>query len=310
MTKARTLSERILLTMVLVFTLALASAVVATQSAQAQTFTVLYSFKDGADGGIPYSGLIQDSAGNLYGTTTQGGAGRFDCPDGCGTVFKLDTTGNETVLHSFGQTITDGQTPFYGYLFRDRAGNLYGTTYAGGADGNGTIFRVSPTGKETVVSFTGGANGGFPFAGLVPDAAGNAYGTTYGRGSGCPPYGCGTVFKVNSAGKITVLYSFLGGSDGANPVSGLVRDSVGSFYGTTLNGGASNAGTVFKIDPTGKETVLHAFTGGTDGAKPYAGLVLDDAGDLYGVTSAGGANNGGTVFQVDSTGKETVLYNF
>jgi uncharacterized repeat protein (TIGR03803 family) len=281
----------------------------AARFAQAQTFSVLYTFTGGADGGMPDAGVVQDSAGNLYGTTSAGGSGTFNCVTGCGTVFKVDTAGNETVLYDFAGN-KDGATPLYGGLFRDSSGNLYGTTSVGGAAGNGTIFKVNPTSKERAVSFAGGKSGGFPAAGLVPDGAGNAYGTTQYRGTGCPPYGCGTVFKVNSAGKVTVLYSFLGGSDGANPVSGLVRDSVGSFYGTTLNGGASNAGTVFKIDPTGKETVLHAFTGGTDGAKPYAGLVLDDAGDLYGVTSAGGANNGGTVFQVDSTGKETVLYNF
>jgi uncharacterized repeat protein (TIGR03803 family) len=307
MTKVRT--QRLLPIMALVFTL-----LISIRSVQAQTFSVLYSFTDGADGGIPTTGVILDSAGNLYGTTSEGGLGRFDCPFGCGTVFKLDTAGNETVLHSFGETRTDGQTPFYGYLFRDSAGNLYGTTYAGGADGNGTIFRVSPTGKETVVSFSGGANGGFPYAGLIPDAAGNAYGTTYGRGTGCLPYGCGTVFKVNRAGKVTVLHNFTNVPDGAYPYAGLARDSAGNLYGTTLEGGANGQGAVFKVSSTGQETVLYSFCSQpncADGAYPYAGLARDSAGNLYGTTLEDGANGQGTVFELNpTTGQETVLYSF
>src|SRR5579863_2660879 len=307
MTKVRT--QRLLPIMALVFTL-----LISIRSVQAQTFSVLYSFTDGADGGVPTTGVILDSAGNLYGTTSEGGLGRFDCPFGCGTVFKLDTAGNETVLHSFGETRTDGQTPFYGYLFRDGAGNLYGTTYAGGADGNGTIFRVSPTGKETVVSFSGGANGGFPYAGLIPDAAGNAYGTTDGRGTGCLPYGCGTVFKVNRAGKVTVLHSFTDGPDGAYPSAGLVRDSAGNLYGTTESGGTNGGGTVFEVDDAGQETVLYTFCSQpscADGEGPTAGLVLDSAGNVYGTTLEGGADFAGTVFKLDlATGQETVLYSF
>ncbi|MFZ0283800.1 MAG: choice-of-anchor tandem repeat GloVer-containing protein, partial [Terriglobales bacterium] len=252
--------------------------------------------------------LVRDGQGNLYGTTSSGGAGLFGCPQACGTVFKLDTAGNETVLHSFGETGRDGQVPYYGYLVRDGAGNLYGTTSYGGAHGAGTIFRVSASGKEVVFSFSG-ANGGFPFAGLVADAAGNFYGTTYVRGSGCPPYGCGTVFEVTSKGKETVLHSFMGAPDGDNPFADLVLDSAGNLYGTTATGGFG-AGTVFKLDPSGAETVLYSFTGGPDGGLPFAGLVRDSAGNLYGTTLIGGTSGVGTVFKLDSTGMETVLYNF
>jgi len=279
----------------------------AARFAQAQAFSVLYTFTGGADGGAPYAGLVLDAAGNLYGTTTAGGTGLFDCPTGCGTVFKVDTAGNETVLHSFGETSSDGEGPFYGYLVRDGAGNLYGTTDSGGTHGSGTIFRVSPAGKEVFFSFNG-SDGGFPLAGLVADTDGNFYGTTYVRGGGCPPYGCGTVFKVTSTGKETVLHSFTGAPDGDNPFAGLVRDSAGNLYGTAT-GGASGAGSVFKVEPNGKETVLYSFTG-LDGALPFGGLVRDSAGNLYGTTQTGGANFFGTVFELDNTGKETVLYSF
>jgi uncharacterized repeat protein (TIGR03803 family) len=235
----------------------------------------------------------------------------FDCPTGCGTVFKVDATGNETVLHSFGETNTDGAFPFYGYLVRDGAGNLYGTTDYGGIHGSGTIFRVSPTGKEVFFSFNG-SDGGFPFAGLVADTSGNFYGTTYVRGTGCLPYGCGTVFKINSKGKESILYSFTGAPDGDNPFAGLVRDSAGNLYGTTITGGTNGAGTVFKVDTTGKETVLYSFCSNAcqDGEIPYSALIRDNAGNLYGTTLAGGMFGSGTVFKLDSTGVETVLYNF
>ncbi len=295
--------------MVLTFTFAVA-LIFAPQPTQAQTFTVLYTFTGGADGGQPYAGLIVDNKGNLYGTTSEGGSGLLGCPKGCGTVFKVDSAGNETVLHNFGQITTDGASPMFGSLIRDSAGNLYGTTSFGGTYDSGTIFRLSASGKETVLSFAGGAKGGFPYAGLTPDTAGNVYGTTYYRGTGCPPYGCGTVFKVSSTGKETVLYSFTGGADGGYLWDGVVRDSAGNLYGTTLDGGTSNYGTVFKVDSTGNKTVLHSFPEGEDGGDPYAGLIRDSAGNLYGTTSAGGASGGGTVFKVDSSGNETILYSF
>ncbi len=261
---------------------------------------VSHHFQGSPDGANPLASLILDTSSvlsrNLYGTTLDGGANYF------GTVFKADTTGNETVLYSFGN-LPDGAEPLYGGLVRDAAGNLYGTTVSGGADDYGTVFKVGKTGNETVLySFTWGtSDGAAPQSGLIRDAAGNLYGTTYvgGNSASCdPPRGCGTVFKVDTTGNEAVLYSFNGGSDGANPYSGLVADNAGNLYGTTSSGGTYGYGTVFKLDATGNETVLHSFAGPTDGAVPYAGLVRDAAGNLYGTTSSGGSYGYGTVFKI------------
>jgi uncharacterized repeat protein (TIGR03803 family) len=216
-----------------------------------------------------------------------------------------------TVLHSF-KGGTDGESP-YGGVVRDTAGNLYGTTAQGGAFSNGTVFKLDTTGKETVLySFTGGADGAIPLAGLIRDAAGNLYGTTeVGGDLTCNSgIGCGTVFKLHTTGKETVLHSFTGNPDGASPFAGVIRDAAGNLYGTTPKGGALNSGTVFKLDTTGKETVLYSFAGGADGSYPDAAVIRDAAGNLYGNTFFGGTYNFGTVFKLDSTGKETVLYRF
>jgi uncharacterized repeat protein (TIGR03803 family) len=261
--------------------------------------TVLYRFAGMPDGQNSTGTLVRDSAGNLYGTTQNGGT------DGHGTVFKLDTTGTETVLHSFANGPTDGGYPSAG-LIRDAAGNLYGTTPSGGTSDNGTVFKVDSTGVETVLHlFTNVPDGASPNAGLIRDAAGNLYGTTIAGG-----VGYGTVFKVSSTGVETVLYSFTGGTDGLVPEGGLVRDSAGNLYGTTFYGGVSNFGTVFKLNTTGLETVLYSFTGGGDGQNPQAGLVRDTAGNLYGTTEFGGTSNLGTVFKLDTSGIETVLHTF
>ena len=289
-------------------------------SAQAQTYkeSTLYTFTDSPDGAGPWAGLIRDKAGNLYGTTHDGGV------YGQGTVFKVDATGKETVLYSF-TGYPDGARP-EAVLFRGGAGNLYGTTtYYGGAFLWGTVFKLDTTGEETVLySFTGGTDGGYPVGGLLRDSAGNLYGTTVdgGEGSGCYYGGCGTVFKVDRTGKETVLHSFSVGTEGQYPVKGLVRDAAGNLYGITNQGGKSSCnnghetgcGTVFELDITGKLTVLHNFTGGTDGAYPDARLIRDARGNLYGTTMEGGRGckpyGCGTVFKVDATGKETVLHAF
>jgi uncharacterized repeat protein (TIGR03803 family) len=265
--------------------------------------TVLYSFTgftEGSDGENPEAGLVRDAAGNLYGTTRWGGSGV--CEYGCGVVFKLDKTGKETVLYSFTGTGGDGASPLAG-LVRDVNGNLYGTTWLGGTSNYGTVFKVDKTGKETVLhSFTGGADGGWPQLGyLVRDAAGNLYGTTWlGGDLSCRrSFGCGVVFKLGKTGKETVLYSFTGtGGDGENPIAGLVRDAKGNLYGTTGGGGAYGYGTVFKLDKTGKETVLHSFDPQTDGGWPNAGLIGDAAGNLYGTANLGGAYGYGTVYKL------------
>jgi uncharacterized repeat protein (TIGR03803 family) len=272
----------------------------ATQLAQGQTFSVLYAFGNGKDGGTPYANVVRDSAGNLYGTTFSGGSGS------AGTVFELDTTGKETILYNF-KGGADGANPFAG-LIRDPGGNLFGATVEGGASNFGTIFQLSTAGKETVLHTFKGRDGSYPDASLLRDAAGNLFGTTVEGGSS----GLGTVFELDATGKQTVLHSFTGGTDGrfSYVYGSLVRDAVGNFYGTTLAGGPSDQGIVFKVGTTGKETILYKFTGGADGGYPYAGLVIDGKGNLYGTTYLGGASGQGTVFALNRTGKEIVLHSF
>jgi uncharacterized repeat protein (TIGR03803 family) len=250
--------------------------------------TVLHNFTDGADGGDPYGGVILDSKGNVYGTASEGGDSNN------GVVFKIDTSGNETVLYSFSGS-ADGGSPF-GSLIRDAAGNLYGTTNGGGASNAGVVFKLDPSGHESVLyTFSGGADGGYPLGGLVRDSAGNFYGTTNGGGAS----GAGVVFKLTPSGQETALYSFTGGADGGYPwwVTP-VLDSAGNLYGTTVAGGTANAGVVFKVAPSGQETVLHTFTGGADGGNPEAGVILGPEGQLYGTTAFGGQANVGVVFEI------------
>jgi uncharacterized repeat protein (TIGR03803 family) len=249
--------------------------------------SVLYSFPAGSSD--PYTGLIQGSDGNFYGTTGAGGT------NDDGTVFKITPSGTETVLHAFAKSGSDGETPYAG-LIQGSDGNFYGTTYFGGASGFGTVFKVTPSGTETVLySFAGGSDGEHPYAGVIQGSDGNFYGTTYQGGTS----GNGTVFKLTPGGTETVLYTFAGGSsDGAYPEAGLIQGSDGNFYGNTLQGGAGGLGTVFKLTPSGTETVLHAFAGGSDGANPSANLVQGSDGNLYGSTGAGGTSGNGTFFKV------------
>jgi len=258
--------------------------------------TVLYEFSDGSDGATPYGDLFRDDAGNFYGTVYWI---RAESPGG---VFKLNRNGKETVLHDF-TGIPDGASPTAG-VFRDNEGNLFGTTSVGGGgprfEGCGTVFKVSKTGKETVVyRFLDLPDGAFPQAGLIPGTRGNFYGTTYiGGDPACNGFygvGCGTVFEVSAAGSEKVLYRFHKSKNQAGPLGGLVRDALGNLYGTTS--GSPN-GSVFKLDPHGKETVLHYFTGGTDGCDPVVSLTLDSAGNLYGTASACGAFGYGVVFEI------------
>lgn len=235
-----------------------------------------------------------------------------------------------SVLYTF-TGVADGATPSAG-LAADEAGNLYGSTYLGGNVtqcvqpfvGCGVVFKLDPAGTETVLyTFNGGRDGAYPNS-ILRDSAGNLYGMTSAGGRFTGPcntspfgyHGCGVVFKVDPAGNQTVLHAFTGGPDGEAPLASLVRDSAGNLYGTTAYGGAYGFGVVFKLDASGKETVLHSFTGGTDGANPYAGLIRDAAGNLYGATPWGGdaacdfGVGCGTVFKMDPLGNETVLYKF
>jgi uncharacterized repeat protein (TIGR03803 family) len=211
-------------------------------------------------------------------------------------VFKLSPTGAETVLHSFNGA--DGAVPDSGFLVLDKAGNLYGTTNGGGAHNHGVVFKLSPTGTETVLhSFTEGADGAYPVAGLLRDAARNLYGTTDGGGA----HNQGVVFKLSpcdSGYDFSVVHSFTGGADGGGPTGDLIQDAAGNLYGTTGSGGSStcllgagNCGVVFKLSPTGTETVLYSFIGGADGGGPYAGVIQDAVGNLYGTTPGGGAES-------------------
>ncbi|HEY3777733.1 MAG TPA: choice-of-anchor tandem repeat GloVer-containing protein [Rhizomicrobium sp.] len=266
------------------------------------TFTVLYTFTGGTDGGNPFAGLILDSKGNLYGTTEQGGSETQNCgPYGCGTVFEVSRKGKETVLYSFhGYQVNDGYNPLGG-LTRDDSGNLYGTTFQGGAKSCncGTVFEVSPEGNETVLhSFNGGDGNGPTLENPVLDKHGNLYGTTDSEGPG----GFGTAFRLSSKGKLTILHGFAGGDDGGYVYGGLTLDKEGNFYGTAAGYGANGYGTVYKIASDDTFTVLHAFAGGNDGASPYMSL-LSRKGSLYGGTYSGGGsanctNGCGTVFKV------------
>lgn len=291
-----------------------------TSPGTAQIFNALYEFQGGSDGGGP-NGMIRDSAGNLYGTTVTGGIAVY------GIVFKLDTSGKKTTLYEF-KGGTDGEQP-HGNLLLDANGNLYGTTEyggnlsvsCGGYPGCGVVFKLDPSGNETVLySFTGGSDGGEPLAGLAMDNAGNLYGTTAGGGlPGCDYFtqGCGVVFKLDTSGKETVLHTFGGGSDGGASNSPVILDPSGNVYGMTT-GINANGGTVFKLDPSGNETILHAFTGSPDGEQPYGALVLDKNGNVYGTTYGGGifdpnsCNYGGcgVVFKVTPVAKEQVVYSF
>jgi uncharacterized repeat protein (TIGR03803 family) len=297
----------------------------------ADTEIVLYTFTGGTDGGSPGTTLVRDSAGNLYGTASIGGD--LGCSEGfgsgCGVVFKLSPTGQETVLHTFTGSpdgaIAGAGVP-YANLLRDSAGNLYGTTGGGGVYGAGTVFEIDPAGNETILynfcSQGGSActDGEGPFAGVVRDSEGNLYGTTIagGANSFCASYAvtCGTVFKLSSSGEETVLHSFAGyPTDGAGPVSGLVLDPAGNLYGTTESGGSvscggSGCGTVFEITAAGQESVLHNFGNGEDGAGPEAVLLRDKTGALYGTTTSGGTSGVGAVFELLSSGQETVLHSF
>ncbi len=263
-------------------------------------FTTLYAFTGGADGGGP-SALIRDSAGTLYGTTSVGGDLRcqsLNAP-GCGTVFKLGTDGQETVLYTFVGG-SHGATP-QASLVRDASGNFYGTTYYGGNNtcydgyqhGCGVLFKVNASGKETVLRRFNGSDGSNPFAGVFRDTNGDLYGTTFLGGSSS----FGTLFKLTRTGKLTVLHSFSGGADGAYPYAGVIRDSAGNLYGVADEGGIG-AGTVFKVDTAGNLTVLHTFTDNGGGSNPVGQLVRGDAGNLYGTTLLGGAAGGGMVFKL------------
>jgi uncharacterized repeat protein (TIGR03803 family) len=280
----------------------------------------LYSFcsqTNCTDGSAPYAGLSLGTDGNFYGTTIGGG----DHSTG-GTVFKITSTGALTTLYSFcAQTnCTDGDEPDAG-LIQATNGNFYGTTVSGGANGAGTVFKITLAGRLTTLhSFCAQTNctDGFgPAAALVQTSKGEFYGTTVLGGA----YGEGTIFKITAAGNLTTLYSFcVRGypcADGSNPSAGLVQAPNREFYGTAFGGGANNFGTVFKITASGTLTTLYSFCGEpkcADGDNPASALVRATDGNFYGTTSAavirGGQNGDGTVFKITAAGTLTTLHSF
>ncbi len=302
-------------TLRLIIAVLLLLAVGHLDNANAQPLTPFWIFSGYPLDGSGPSGLVQGNDGNLYGTTEEGGTVQA-CLGGCGTVFRISLDRRETILHTF--VGTDGASPRAG-LVQGSDGDFYGTTSAGGTSGAGTVFKMSPAGTLTALySFSGGADGSTPFAGLVQGNDSNFYGTTYvgGTSTNCPG-GCGTVFEINPEGTLTTLVSF-SGVDGANPMESLVQGSDGDFYGTTVYGGIRGDGTVFKISPAGTLTTLYNFSGRTDGYNPRAGLVQGTDGDFYGTTTQGGLNryNGylgdgfGTVFKISPSGRLTTLVIF
>jgi uncharacterized repeat protein (TIGR03803 family) len=270
-------------------------------------YTVLHEFS-GADGAQPLAGLVQATDGNLYGTTSGGGASVSGCGcSGYGTVFRITTTGDLTVLHSFTETSTEGPSPAAA-LVQAADGNLYGTTNYGGDTTNGTVFKITTSGTLTVLNTLSEiADIGYVVGGLVQATDGNLYGTTNeGDSLG------GAVFKITTTGTLTVLYAFSGGADGGEPPPGaLIQGSDGNLWGTTQYGGlAPYTGTVFKMTLTGTETVVGTFSGGTEGSGPRAALVQLANGDMVGTTSIGGASDWGTIFTVTPTGTLATLHAF
>jgi uncharacterized repeat protein (TIGR03803 family) len=288
----------------------------------AATESILYSFTGGKDGADPQAGLIEDGAAAFYGTATGGGNAVGTAGDG--VVFKLTPSAQgytESVLHAF-QDGDDGAMP-WGGLTADATGALYGTTNGGGSTacsgGCGTVFRIRPTKQgyeeHVVYRFAGGTDGAKPYYGsLLLDAAGALYGTTNSGGDvSCGTDGCGTVFKLTHNGRHyaeQILHTFVGGSDGAGPESGLIEDTTGTLYGTTYAGGSKHCGgfgcgTVFALTPSGggySERILHAFAGDLDGGQPFDPLTMDSAGSLYGTTAFGGRHFRGNVFKLTPSG--------
>ena len=259
---------------------------------------VLHRFTgSGSDGFIPgYGDLLFDRAGNIYGTTIQGGT------NGKGTVFELTPSGqNWTESILFNMAASSGIYPYNGVIF-DQAGNLYGTTYEGGIMSTyGSIYELTPSGsgwtQSTLHTLQEASDGAYPYGGVIFDQAGNLYGTTSYDG----PDGAGTVFELspsNGGWMLNVIHSFAG-SEG--PYGGVTMDAAGNLYGTTFAGGAHLFGSVYKLTPSGSGwtfTDLYDFTGGNDGGYPYGTVAIDANGNLYGTASHNGALGYGTIWEI------------
>lgn len=309
---------------------AVALSLAAIALASAQSVRPIYSFPTSP--ASPNAGVVEGPDGNFYGTTMSGGAG------GEGTVFKVNTNGVVTTLYSFSPpfgyagtfvTNSDGARPLAGLALGPN-GNFFGTTYIGGANGNGTVFEISTNGILTTLIAFEGTNGAIPEASLAVGPDGNLYGTTSQGGGN----GNGIVFKVTTNGVLTPLHSFsalvndnltgfVTNADGAAPYAGLVLGTNGIFYGATLSGGMGGSGALFEVTTNGAWTNLYSFTAenynqagvgepatNVDGANPVAALALGSDGNFYGTTHGGGGNGAGTVFKLTPDGKLTTLYTF
>ncbi len=268
----------------------------------AGTETVLYSFKGGKDGAGPTTSLVRDREGNLYGAALIGGS------DDYGTIFRIDASGKEEVLHSFGSIKDDGCYPAQG-LVMGESGVLFGTTAQCGSHNRGTIFKVDGARNFTILhSSIQSPDGGRPYDGhLTMDKLGNLYGLTTGGG-----HNQGVVYKLSRDGRFSLLHSFKGGTeDGCNPYGSVMQDQAGNLYGTTPDCGSNGYGVIWKLSKTGKETILHNFAGGTeDGCQPRGGLTRDSQGNFYGVTYECGTNDYGALYELSASGTYTVLHSF
>jgi uncharacterized repeat protein (TIGR03803 family) len=266
----------------------------------AGVFTILHAFDDYTDPaqGENPNALLQGADGNFYGATSSGGA------NGWGTVFSMDANGALSTIYSFNGG-ADGGFPAGG-LYQGSDGYLYGTTFSGGDNGQGVVFKISVDGAYTsLYSFQGGDDGGTPLgAALVQGSDGFYYGTTLGGTNNA-----GAIFKIDSDGDFSVVYDFKGGADGGDP-GGLSRGGDGNFYGVTSEAGAGSHGTVYQLGANGAFTTLYSFSGGPDGAYPYARLTQGSNGYFYGTTSGGGTGNDGTIFKISASGAFASLYSF
>jgi uncharacterized repeat protein (TIGR03803 family) len=275
-------------------------------SLPAQTFTTLHSF-NGTDGNNSQAALMQATNGYLYGSTVYAGA------NGVGTIFKMTTSGTVTLLRSFDQI--DGSSP-WNALVQGSDGNLYGTTNYGGVGhlctgGCGTVYKATLAGAVTTLHSFDVTDGINPQAGLVLGSNGDFYGLTLESGA----YSFGTVFNIDTSGKLTTLHNFADGTDGGYPYPAMIQATDGNFYGMTYTGGAYDLGTIFKMTPSGTLTTIYAFCSDEglcpDGARPVGGLVEGNDGNLYGVAAHGGTGcNCGTIFKISLGGALTTLHAF
>lgn len=259
-------------------------------------FDVLHEFDGSSGGATPLTGLIQANDGKFYGTTSAGGS------NGYGIVFKLDASGNFTVLHHFNDS--DGNYPF-GELLQADNGNFYGTTNSGGSNGYGVIFTLDASGSFSVLHHFNADDGTNPSGSLSQANDGSFYGTTSSGGSHIG----GTVFQFDASGNFSVITDFAAEHTGST-YAGVIQGSDGNFYGTWVNGGSHGYGAVFKLDTSGNLSLLHEFSGGSGGSSPMAALVQVPDGSFYGTTVGGGNNEAGTVFKIDSLGNFSTFYAF